>query len=67
CSRLGSFARLQRMVGKRPNEMWSYEDRKTFHAVYSRFLKGFREINKSVLMTKRPEVLPGDAFLYFIE
>lgn len=60
-SRTGSFARLQRLVGKGPNECWTNEDRKNFHSIYARFQDAFRTINKKL------SILPGDAFLYFID
>ena len=82
-SRTGSFARLQRLVGKLPNESWSNEDRKTFHSSYALFQEVFDSLNekKSSLLSgntvlnsledaaekKKPSVLPGDAFLYYID
>ena len=82
-SRTGSFARLQRLVGKLPNESWSNEDRKTFHSSYALFQEVFDSLNekKSSLLSgntvlnsledaaekKKSSVLPGDAFLYYID
>lgn len=82
-SRPGSFARLQRLVGKMPNEPWSNEDRKTFHSSYALFQEAFESLNekKNSLIPgtnvlnpledsaekKKSSVLPGDAFLYYID
>ena len=82
-SRTGSFARLQRLVGKLPNEPWSNEDRKNFHSAYALFQEAFNAINEkkpSLLSTgtvlsskeksedkKNAPVLAGDAFLYYID
>ncbi len=82
-SRPGSFARLQRLVGKLPNESWSNADRKTFHSSYALFQEAFESLNekKSSLISgttvlnpledfsekKKVSVLSGDAFLYYID
>lgn len=82
-SRPSSFARLQRLVGKMPNEPWSNEDRKTFHSSYALFQKAFEALDEkktslipgtTVLNSlensaekKKSSVLPGDAFLYYID
>lgn len=82
-SRPGSFARLQRLVGKMPNEPWSNEDRKTFHSSYALFQEAFEALDekKTSLIPgttvrnslensaekKKSSVLPGDAFLYYID
>lgn len=60
-SRTGSFARLQRLVGKLPNEPWSNEDRQNFHSAYAHFQKVFDSLNE-----KKISILVGDAFLYYI-
>lgn len=82
-SRPGSFARLQRLVGKLPDEPWSNEDRKTFHSSYALFQEAFESLDEkktslipgsTVLNSlensaekKKSSVLPGDAFLYYID
>lgn len=82
-SRPGSFARLQRLVGKMPNEPWSNEDRKTFHSSYALFQEAFESLDEkktslipgttvlnsleSSAEKKKSSVLPGDAFLYYID
>lgn len=60
-SRTGSFARLQRLVGKLPNEPWSNEDKQNFHSAYAHFQKVFDSLNE-----KKISILVGDAFLYYI-
>lgn len=60
-SRTGSFARLQRLVGKLPNEPWSSEDKQNFHSAYAQFQKVFDSLNE-----KKTSILVGDAFLYYI-
>ena len=61
-SKDGSFAKLQYLIGKRPDEPWSDEDKQDFSSVYSRFTAEF-EANGG----KKLNVLTGDAFLYFID
>ena len=39
----GSFAKLQRLVGKRPDEKWSEDERKDFQALHWRFKKIYEE------------------------
>lgn len=58
----GSFAKLQYLIGKRPDEPWSDEDKLDFSSIYSRFTAEF-EANGG----KKLNVLPGDAFLSFID
>lgn len=58
----GRFAKLQRLVGKRPDEVWSKEDQLTFNSVYSRF-----ENEYNVLGGGKIPIAVGDAFLFFIE
>ena len=57
----GSYAKLQKLIGKHPEELWTKEDRSKFRSVYSRFLESFQKLNEHML-TLRPE----DAFLYLI-
>lgn len=59
-TREGSFAKLQRMVGKRPDEVWTEDDRLTFSSTLSRFSSLF-DVPESDHLTH------GDAFLAFIE
>lgn len=56
----GSFARLQQLVGKRPDEHWNDEDRLTFSSVFSRFESAYHLGNENI------PIAIGDAFLFFI-
>lgn len=60
-TREGSFAKLQRLVGKRPDEEWNDEDKMNFSSTYSRFSAEY-ESN----IGKKLPITTGDAFLYFI-
>ncbi len=60
-SREGSYARLQKAVGKAPKEHWTEEDRLVFSSVYTRFASGF-----SAKGGKKLHITTGDAFLSFI-
>ena len=60
-SRLGSFARLQKAVGKKPGEVWSDDDKLNFSSVYSRF-----QAEYEVQGGKRLSITTGDAFLAFL-
>ena len=60
-SQPGSFAKLQYLLGKRPDEEWSDDDKLDFSSAYTRFSAEFEARGG-----KKLEVLPGDAFLYFI-
>lgn len=57
-----NFARLQRMMGKRPDERWTEEDQKTFSAVYFTFRKLYKDKGGDKL-----NITTGDAFLAFGE
>ena len=61
-SKEGNYARLQRLVGKRPDEAWSSDDRLDFSALYYRFEAEF-EAHK---MTAK-QISCGDAFLYLLD
>ena len=56
----GSFAKLQRLVGKRPDETWNEDEKLTFSATLSRFSSLFD-------MPEDEDITVGDAFLSFIE
>nr|WP_177295760.1 BMP family ABC transporter substrate-binding protein [uncultured Blautia sp.] len=60
-SREGSFARLQKLMGKEPAEVWSDDDKLTFSSVYSRFAMEFEAAGG-----KKLSATTGDAFLAFI-
>lgn len=61
-SQEGSFAKLQRLVGKRPDELWNDDDKLNFSSIFSRFSSEY-EANGG---DKLP-ITTGDAFLYFIQ
>ncbi len=60
-SQVGSFAKLQEAVGKKPGEMWSKEEQLSFSSVYSRFTAEYQAKGGSKLA-----ITPADAFLSFI-
>ena len=60
-SQEGSFAKLQKAVGKEPGEMWSEEDLLRFSAFYTRFSAEYKAKGGNKL-----NITPGDAFLAFI-
>lgn len=60
-SQEGSFARLQCLVGKRPDEHWTDDDKLNFSSAYSRFTAEYEANGGSKL-----PITPGDAFLSFI-
>ena len=57
----GSFAKLQQLLGKRPDEKWTMEDRETFNKLYMRF-----KMEYTSLGGKKLSATVGDAFLFFI-
>ncbi len=57
----GSFAELQKEVGKEADEVWSDDDKLTFSSIYTRFLTEFNANDGDKL-----NCTPGDAFLAFI-
>lgn len=59
-SKEGSFKKLQKLVGKTPEEKWTEEDCIDFKSIYTRF--------KMELLKKYPEpsYTIGDAFLVFV-
>ena len=58
----GDFAKLQRLIGKRPDEEWSEDDKLLFSALFSRFVAAYRANGGEKL-----DMTTGDAFLNFIE
>lgn len=60
-TKLGSFKKLQSLVGKEPQETWNDEDKLTFSSVYSRFTAEFEAAGG-----KKLSITPGDAFLAFL-
>ncbi len=62
-TKTGSFARLQRLAGKGPDESWSDEDRQDFESVWYRFRKEYEAMHKG----EKDIARAGDAFLYLID
>ena len=60
-SKEGGFAKVQELVGKKPNEKWSEEDCLDFHSLYYRFKNTFDKNKESLSLSV------GDAFLTFLE
>ncbi|MCD8365156.1 MAG: BMP family ABC transporter substrate-binding protein, partial [Clostridiales bacterium] len=60
-SKVGSFAKLQAAVGKKPDEPWDDDDRLNFSSVFTRFTAAF-----TAKGGKKLPIKPGDAFLSFI-
>lgn len=54
------FAKLQRLVGKMPDEKWTDEDKLTFSSILSRFASLYDNDDED-------DITVGDAFLSFIE
>ena len=57
----GSFAKLQQLVGKRPDEAWTPDDKMNFSSIYNRF-----ELEYDTLGGSKIPIPVGDAFLFFI-
>lgn len=60
-SQEGSFAKLQKAVGKAPEEIWTEDDLLKFSAVYTRFGAEYEAEGGA-----RLKITKGDAFLVFI-
>ena len=58
---MGNFPKLQKAVGKKPDEMWSEDDRLLFSSTYTRFSIEFKQQGGEEI-----KITPGDAFLAFI-
>ena len=56
------YARLQQLVGKQPEEVWSVEDRREFRSIHFHFRKAYEALGGNKLTSTR-----GDALLAFIE
>lgn len=61
-TKLGSFAELQKAVGKDPEEIWTEEEQKTFSSIYARFAAEYTQAGGGKL-----SITTGDAFLSFIK
>lgn len=60
-SEYGSFAKLQHLVGKRPDEEWTDDDRLEFNSNFHRFTTEYKACGGNKL-----PITEGDAFLIFI-
>lgn len=60
-SKLGSFARLLKVVGKGPEDYWNSDEKLEFSSVYSRFQAEYTEQGGEKL-----SITVGDAFLAFV-
>ena len=59
-SKEGSFAKLQRLVGKKPDEVWTYDERIDFRSAYYWFSSEYKKCPQLPITC-------GDAFLKLIE
>ena len=57
----GSFAKLQEAVGKKPDEIWTDDDKLIFSSAYTRFTAAYEARGGAKL-----SITPGDAFLAYI-
>lgn len=60
-SKEGSFRKLQRVVGKKPKEKWTSEEKLEFSSIFARFTAEYRAKGGDKL-----SITVGDAFLAFI-
>lgn len=60
-SNLGSFAKLQEAVGKKPGEAWTEDDRLDFSFLFTKFSAEYRAKGGDKL-----HITTGDAFLAFV-
>ena len=60
--RPGDYAKLLLSLGKKPDEIWTEDDRRTFNAYYLYFLDAFNAVN-----TKQADILPEEALLFWLE
>lgn len=61
-SRLGSYKELLAVLGKKPGEVWTDEERQEFKATYDLFEKAFQ-----LVRTEKMEMTASDAFLTYIK
>ena len=60
--RPGDYAKLLKALGKKPEEGWTDDERKTFSARFHYFSLAFADIK-----TKAPDVLPEEALLLWLQ
>ena len=59
--RPGCYAKLLSAVGKKPGEVWTEEEKRTFNSYYSYFLDAFHQI------PLKEDVLPEEALLLWLQ
>lgn len=59
--RPGDYDKLLGYIGKRPGEVWTEEERRTFNAYYQYFLDAFQSLNV------QDDVLPEEALLLWLK
>lgn len=62
-SKLGCFEKLQTLIGKKPGEKWSSDDKINFRSLYLTFRAEYNNLGG----TKLKQITCGDAFLSFID
>lgn len=60
--RLGDYARLLAFMGKKPDEVWSEEERRTFSAYFHYFQDAFQSLKAGL-----EDTLPEEALLLWLE
>ena len=60
--RPGDYTRLLTALGKKPDEIWTEDERRTFNAYFHYFLDAFNALN-----TKNADVLAEEALLFWLE
>ena len=60
--RPGDYARLLKQLGKKPDEVWTEEDRRNFNAYYHYFMDAFEAVN-----TQAEEIPCEEALLLWLE
>ena len=60
--RPGDYTKLLNHLGKKPDEIWTEDDRRTFNAYFHYFLDAFNALN-----TKYSDVLAEEALLFWLE
>lgn len=61
CTRLGSYKKLQQLVGKKPQEPWTQEEERAFQRFYYYFRQTFESLGG-----KKLPATPADALLVFL-
>jgi len=59
----GSYQKLLKYMGKKPDEPWSDDDRMLLHSVFGRFTDAFRKAHKE----SKVDLTVSDAFLLYVE